>query len=138
MSDQFAHELLNRSVARTCVALGFKETSPENIDCLSDVLAQFIMTLAQKSTETAEHAGRANPGIQDVFAVSLYMVMIFNAFAFLFLTGHVRKSRRGGSIGRTFEILLFKTLGALMDHKHRGVMPLQEYRLVLEVRESLH
>jgi histone H3/H4 len=66
MSEEFAQDILKQSVARTCVALGYKEAPAECLDCMADVLGNFIATLGQKTTDISEAAGRFQPGFQDV------------------------------------------------------------------------
>lgn len=66
MSDDYVHELLKKSVARTCLALGIKQTSPQVLDCLADIMKQYITTIAKATTEHSQYGKRVHPSIQDV------------------------------------------------------------------------
>jgi histone H3/H4 len=88
MAEEFAHEVMKQSVARTCVALGYSQASPECLECMADVVGNFISTLGQKTTEIAETAGRFQPGFQDVIlscGALVSMRRLFILFGFVFM-----------------------------------------------------
>jgi histone H3/H4 len=83
MAEEFAHEVMKQSVARTCVALGYSQASPECLECMADVVGNFISTLGQKTTEIAETAGRFQPGFQDVILSCGALVSMRRFFCFV-------------------------------------------------------
>lgn len=82
MGEDFARTILNQSVARTAVAVGFKEASQDCVDVLSDIVAHYVKSIGERTVEQAEFGGRAHPGVQDVLvAVPVSKtVIIFSAF----------------------------------------------------------
>lgn len=69
MSEDYAAAITAQSVARTCVALGFREAQEECIDVLTEVVHNYIQMIAENAHEQAESTGRVQPGTQDVLAV---------------------------------------------------------------------
>jgi hypothetical protein len=65
--DEYAHAVTRQAIARAGAALGFKTAQADVLDCLADVLAQYIEKLSRESLNNAELHGRAQPGIQDLF-----------------------------------------------------------------------
>jgi histone H3/H4 len=65
--SDYAQELSKQAVARAALALGIKAVDKVAIDALADVIRQYISTVAVSSRNQAEFAGRAFPGIHDVF-----------------------------------------------------------------------
>jgi hypothetical protein len=68
MCEEFSKTIVNQSVARVCLALGFEETSQVCLDSLTDIAHHYIRCIGEKSKEQSEYAGRAHAGIQDVIA----------------------------------------------------------------------
>ena len=66
MSEDASKFLLSQSIARTCLALGYQETSSSVIQSLTDILQHYIEWIGERSLEQAEQSGRCHPGIQDV------------------------------------------------------------------------
>lgn len=77
MAEDFSRAVLNQSVARTCLALGIQETSPNCIDALSDIVQSYIQTIGEKTFEHSESSGREHPGLQDVLNALATSVRIF-------------------------------------------------------------
>jgi hypothetical protein len=40
--DEYAHAVTRQATARACAALGFKTAQTDVLDCLSDVMAQYL------------------------------------------------------------------------------------------------
>ena len=74
MAEDYARELMKRSVARSCVALGIKTAQSEVIDVMADVVKHYIESIGHSTIEHAESTGRVNPGIQDLLNVILNIV----------------------------------------------------------------
>lgn len=66
MSEDASKFLLSQSIARTCLALGYQETSSAVIQSLTDIVQHYIQWIGERSLEQAEQSGRCHPGIQDV------------------------------------------------------------------------
>ncbi|KAJ1426902.1 hypothetical protein B484DRAFT_450495 [Ochromonadaceae sp. CCMP2298] len=69
MDDEYALEIGKLAVARACAALGFKQCEKPVLDCLADVLQNYIRTLGTNAQDLAEVSGRVHAGIQDVLLV---------------------------------------------------------------------
>ena len=64
--DEFAREVMRRAIARTCVALGFKNAEASVLDALADVMRGYNLKLATQTLAIAELHGRVQPGMQDL------------------------------------------------------------------------
>lgn len=82
MSEDISKFLLSQSIARTCLALGYQETSNAVIQSLTDIIQHYIEFIGERSVEQAEQSGRCHPGIQDILQalgsiVRIYILLYF-------------------------------------------------------------
>lgn len=86
MSEAFAREIVKQAVARACSALEYTDAQMSALDALTDVVRQYVLSVAEQSRDMAENAGRSIPGIQDVISVLETMVgyLIYDSSCSLF------------------------------------------------------
>lgn len=65
-AEEFSRKVTKQAIARTSLALGYKEAQTEVVDSLADIIRYYIEKLSSSSLEIAEGHGRAQPGIHDV------------------------------------------------------------------------
>ena len=66
MGEEYAREVLRRSVATACEAFNFTQSQTNSVDTLADVVRVYIEKLGELSRNSAECGNRARPGVQDV------------------------------------------------------------------------
>lgn len=80
MNHEYASEVTRQAVGRACIALGLKSCSKATLDSLSDIVVNYIETIAESALEKAEQGGRTLVGIQDILPVVEHMVFFhFNS-----------------------------------------------------------
>ena len=67
---------MKQAIARTCVALGFKNAQASVLDSLADVMRHYNQQLSSQTLAIAELHGRVQPGIQDQMAALQSMVCV--------------------------------------------------------------
>ena len=76
MEETYANEITKQAIARACIALGFKNAHKSAIDALADILQYYISTIAVSTRDQSEISGRAIAGVQDIFPILDYTVII--------------------------------------------------------------
>ncbi len=76
--EEISRQLLCQSVALAAVDAGYTEASPECLDAMADVLSKLIEQMGEKAVAHAEVSGRVQPGILDVFQISVSNYSLLN------------------------------------------------------------
>jgi histone H3/H4 len=66
MDQSYAKGLSKQAILKACTALGIKQAKDESIDIISDIIKQFVETVAQRSKDYAENGGRSCVSITDI------------------------------------------------------------------------
>jgi len=69
MGEEYAREVLRRSVGTACQAFDFTQTQTNSVDTLADVVRMYIEKLGELTRNQAECGGRARPGVHDAIVV---------------------------------------------------------------------